>query len=59
MQGRGNVAPSGAVPLAGATLSLTEKSDTKFEFSVAAFIEDDGPRTFLFRAESIEDRTDW
>ena len=28
-------------------------------FSVAAFIEDDGPRTFLFRAESIEDRTDW
>lgn len=41
-QGRGGVAPRGAVPLAGASVSLTRNSESHFELSLAAFIEDDG-----------------
>ncbi len=68
--GRGDVAPAGAVPLAGATITATKnsakvaagthgaKADGGLEFGLAAFF-DDGPRTLILKAESDEDRLDW
>ena len=70
VQGRGDVAPSGAVPLAGAKITETKnraktakgalgaKADGGLEFGLAAFFED-GPRTLVLKAESDEDRLDW
>ena len=57
-QGRGDVAPRGAVPLAGASVAVAKRSKGAREFSVAAFF-DDGPRTVHLKAESEEDRSDW
>ena len=68
--GRGDVAPAGAVPLAGAKITATKnsakvaagasgaKADGGLEFGLAAFF-DDGPRTLVLKAESDEDRLDW
>ena len=70
VQGRGDVAPSAAVPLAGARVVETKnskkvaagaagaKGDGGLEFGLAVFFED-GPRTLILKADSDEDRNDW